>query len=95
MYQNLRISKKYKAPDAVPIMAITRGRLQSDPFACQFATGSFNGAVVLWELTRLAGGENKLVQLKVLPLGFGKTLKQQLADPHCHIQSLVFRRQGS
>jgi hypothetical protein len=91
LYEDHRFSKKTSISQGVPIVCITGGRLKKDPFVKEFATGSFDGDIVLWELRRLSGGESNLVKLKEFSLGYNLDHQERLSEPRVQIQTLVFR----
>ena len=90
-YENLKPSKKLQATPGIPIMCITAKDPQEAPFSCQFATGSYNGTVILWSISREAGGESRIVSLKEFPLGINEELSDIAKNPRVQIQSLRFR----
>jgi hypothetical protein len=92
LYEDHRFSKWTQTTEDVPVVCITKGKVKKEPFSLQFATGSFNGDVVLWELTRLSGGESNLVKIKEFFLGYNLDFQQKLQDPRVQVQSLVFSR---
>lgn len=74
----------------MPVVCITKGKFRRQPYSLEFATGSFNGDIILWELTRFSGGESSIMKIKEFTLGYNLTPMEKLNDPRVQIQSLIF-----